>query len=162
MSLVYHGSKKKFKIAEPRLTRRASLIDGKLVVVYEGVSLHVTPYKWMALAYTGNKRKVYIKNGNKRVFSAGVPIKKKDKYFKNKIIEIHGKKDLEYSLNKIYGKGGYLYTFDAKHFKRVKGLGANEKISYDPQVPKQIEYIKDPVKAMKNLGVKFRFINENE
>ena len=40
-----------------------------------------------------------------------------------------------------------------------KGLGANELISYEEQIPKKIEFVKNPVREMKKLGVKFAFIN---
>lgn len=158
---VYHGSTRKFDIAKPSFTRRGHIDKGKYVLDYEGISLHVTPYKWIALAYTGY-RPSYKHKGIEYHFNFGVPVKYKDDTFKNKIVSIFGKKSLEYSLNKIYGKGGYLYTFSKNKFIWKKGLGLNELISYKEQKPKKIEFIKNPVKEMKKLGVQFEFIDETK
>jgi hypothetical protein len=35
----------------------------------------------------------------------------------------------------------------------------NELISYEEQKPNKIEFIKDPIKEMKRLGVKFVFVD---
>ena len=86
----------------------------------------------------------------------GVNLKKKPNH---KIIYIYGKRSLEYSLNKLYGNGGYLYLFDKKYFKRVKGIGINELISYTEQIPKKKIFLKNPVKEMEKIGVKFHFID---
>ena len=156
---VYHGSPHNFKVAKPFPASRVHIKNGKVILDYEGISLHATPYKWIALAYTGNKIP-YTHNHIEKKFIFGVPIKEKDYDFNRQIVEIHGKQSLEYSLKKLYGNGGYLYTFNENKFKWVKGLGVNEVISYDEQVPQKIEFIKDPVKEMKKLGVNFVFINE--
>jgi len=50
-------------------------------------------------------------------------------YQKNYKIWVYGKKNLEYTLDKLYGKGGYLYSFDAKDFETIKGLGTLEVVS---------------------------------
>ena len=157
---VYHGSLHNFKVAKPFYTRRSHIKNGKSIIDYEGISLHATPYKWMALAYTGN-RLPYTYNGIKKIFEFGVPIKQKNDDFERNIF-IYGKKSLEYSLKKLYGNGGYLYTFNENKFEWVNGLGINEVISYDDQVPQKIKFIKDPVKEMKKLGVNFVFINETK
>ena len=162
MSKVYHGSSIKFKVAKPTYTSRGHLKNGKVIQDYEGISLHSTPYKWIALAYTSKKLNCYIHNGKRQYFGMGAPVKHKDSEFKNKSVMIFGKRSLGYSLNKLYGKGGYLYTFDSSDFIWVKGLGANEVISYEEQVPKEIEFIKDPVKEMLRLGVKFVFVDETK
>ena len=156
---VYHGSSHNFKVAKPFHTTRGHIKNGKAILDYEGISLHATPYKWIGLAYTAN-RLPYIHNNIKKKFNFGVPVREKDHEFNRQNVEIHGKQSLEYSLKKLYGNGGYLYTFNENKFKWVKGLGVNEVISYDEQVPKKIEFIKDPVKEMKKLGVNFVFINE--
>lgn len=150
---VYHGSRLKFDIAKPSFTMRAKLIKGERHVAYEGISLHASPHKWIALSYTDN-RQWFIKNGKKEYFRVGVSL-----FNNNKKIYITGKRNLEYSLKKIYGNGGYLYTFDAKNFKHVKGLGPLEVLSYEEQKPNRIEFIKNPVKEMKKLGVNFIFID---
>lgn len=158
---VYHGSTHKFKIAKPTSTSRGHMKNKKIIIDYKGISLHATPYKWIALAYTGN-RLPYKHKGVKKIFNFGVPVKKKDYEFKRKIVGIYGKYSLEYSLNKLYGKGGYLYTFNQNKFKWVKGLGINEVISYKEQVPKKIKFVKNPVKEMKKLGVNFVFVDETK
>ena len=150
---VYHGSKHKFKIAKPSQTSRSSMKNGKRQINYDGVSLHATPYKWIALSYT-NSRPFFIKNGKKEYFNVGVSLLKN-----NKIVVIMGKRNLQYSLKKIYGSGGYLYKFNANKFKHVKGLGPLEVLSYKEEVPIKIEHVKNPVKEMKKLGVKFIFID---
>lgn len=151
MKYVYHGSHSKFDIAKPHSTTRSSIKNGKQVINYEGISLHATPHKWIALSYTKSKGISYIKNGERKYFNVGVSL-----YNNDKDIHIWGTKSLDYSLKKIYGDGGYLYTFNSKYFKHIKGLGSLEVLSYTTQTPNKIEFIKDPVKEMKNLGVKFK------
>jgi len=150
---VYHGSKYNFTIARPSYTTRGTIKNNKVSINYEGVSLHATPYKWIALSYIHN-RKSFISKGVKKKFSVGVSLFTNDKY-----ITIYGKKNLEYSLQKLYGNGGYLYKFDKKNFTSVKGLGPLEVISYTKQKPLQKIFIQDPVKEMKKLGVKFTFVD---
>ena len=155
---VYHGSYLNFDIAKPSRTGRWDWNEkGKLVRTYEGVSLHATPYKWIAMTYMRNKRAKFIHKGKKKSFRAGVPVGKKSEDFYNKEIDIYGKRSLEYSLEKIFGDGGYLYTFDAKHFKHIKGLGENEVASFEEQKPEKKQFIKNPVEMMKKEGVKFVF-----
>lgn len=146
---VYHGSEHHFEIAKPSWTRRVNI---NREVVYKGVSLHATPHKWIGLAYTAKKGAGYIHKGKKLRFNMGVSL-----HTNNMIVHISGKKSLEYSLDKLYGDGGYLYTFDANKFKHVKDLGELEVLSYNQEVPKKIEFIKNPVKEMEKLGVIFRF-----
>ena len=155
---VYHGSYLNFDIAKPSLTGRWDFNEkGKLVRTYKGVSLHATPYKFIAMAYMRNKRAKFIHKGKKKSFSVAVAVGKKSEDFYNKEIDIYGKRSLEYSLEKIFGEGGYLYTFDAKHFKHVKGLGENEVISLKELKPLKKQFVKDIVGMMKKEGVKFIF-----
>lgn len=155
---VYHGSYFDFDIAKPSYTRRANLSkEGNYVLKYEGVSLHATPYKWIALSYMKNKKSKFVDKGKVKNFSVAVPVAKKDKDFHSREITIYGKKSLEYSLKKIYGQGGYLYSFDTKDFKQVKGLGENEVASFKEQKPKKKQFIKNPVEMMKKEGVRFTF-----
>jgi hypothetical protein len=151
---VFHGSPSDFVIAKPSYTRRSKMIDGKLEIVFEGTTLHATPYKWIALYYLHNKMQnlEFINNGKKYYYSTGVSL-----FNNNKKVMIFGQKNLEYSLKKIYGKGGYLYIFEEKNFTTAKGLGNLEVISYEPQKPIKKIFIKNPVKEMKKLGVIFDF-----
>ncbi len=155
---VYHGSYLNFDIAKPSRTGRGYLNkEGEFVRTYEGISLHATPYKWIALSYMKNKKSKFVDKGKVKNFNVAVPVAKKDKDFHNKEITIYGKRSLGYSLEKIFGKGGYLYTFDAKHFKHVKGLGENEVISLKELKPLKKQFVKDIVEMMKKEGVKFTF-----
>lgn len=156
---VYHGSYSYFKVAEPSYTKRVHYEHGKLVTDFEGVTLHVTPDKWIALAYTANRRKTFMHKKKRCNFNFGVPVKQKDSGYHNKIITIFGKRSLQYSLNKLYGKGGYLYTFRDKDFKAEQGIGENELISYEKVTPTNIHFIKNIVKEMQNQHVNFRFID---
>ena len=155
---VYHGSYLNFDIAKPSRTGRGYLNkEGEFVRTYEGISLHATPYKWIALSYMGNKRAKFVHKGKNIHFRSGVPVAKKDEDFHNKVIFISGKRSLEYSLEKIFGEGGYLYTFDSKYFKHVKGLGENEVMSLKELKPLKKQFVKDIVGMMKKEGVKFIF-----
>ena len=155
---VYHGSYLNFDIAKPSRTGRGYLNKkGEFVRTYEGVSLHATPYKWIALSYMANKRAKFVHKGKNIRFKSGVTVAKKEEDFYNKEITICGKRSLEYSLEKIFGDGGYLYTFDAKHFKHVKGLGENEVMSLKELKPLKKQFVKDIVSMMKKEGVKFEF-----
>ena len=54
---VYHGSVHKFDIAKPSHTSRAHLSkSGKIIKDYEAISLHATPYKWIAMSYMADKK----------------------------------------------------------------------------------------------------------
>ena len=155
---VYHGSVHNFDIAKPSPTTRGHRTkSGKIIRDYEGISLHATPYKWIAMSYMADKKVSFTYKGEIYGYGKGVDVRTKNQGFYNKEVAIYGKKSLEYSLEKIYGKGGYLYTFDAKHFKHVKGLGENEVMSLEEQKPLKKQFIKDPVKMMKKEGVKFIF-----
>lgn len=146
--VVFHGSSKRFPVAKPSKTTRRR--NGK--VNYTGVSLHATKYEWIALAYTYVKKQRFVHKGNLKTFTMGVSL------FENtKTVSIIGKKSLEYSLKKLYGNGGYLYSFDSKNFKHVKGLGPLEVLSFEEQVPKKIKFVKNIVQEMKAMGVKFIF-----
>ena len=153
---VYHGSPSNFDIAKPSYTRRGQYIDGKFETAFEGTTLHATPHKWIALNYTHDKPRnlEFIHNSKKYHYSTGVSL-----FNNNKNILIIGQKTLEHSMKKLYGKGGYLYVFEAKDFTTAKGLGNLEVISYEPQKPIKKIFIKNPVKEMKKMGVKFVFMD---
>jgi hypothetical protein len=50
---IYHGSHESFDIAIPKLQRRKGKNpDGEgFITVFEDISFHATPYKWIALNY---------------------------------------------------------------------------------------------------------------
>ena len=63
-NFVFHGSKESFEIATPKKNIRSRLTkEGERETVFEGISFHATPYKWIALAYTYNRTIKEI-NGN--------------------------------------------------------------------------------------------------
>ena len=114
---VWHGSSKKFKITRPSPTKRSHQKNGLRIIDYEGTSLHVAKHRWIALAYT-NTRKFFKHKGKRHRFSTSVNL-----YKNRKIVFVHGKRSMKYSLERMFHNGVYLYTFDKKKFKSVKGLG---------------------------------------
>lgn len=154
MPLVFRGSDKKEEILEPKPNRRSKMINGKRTIIFNEKSIHATPHKYIALAYTYKKNNFFTYKGKTESYNMGISL-----YEKTKKVIVIGKKSLEHTLDKLYGKGGYLYTFDAKDFIKVKGLGPLEVVSLKTLKPNKIEYIKDPIEEMKKLGVIFEFIN---
>jgi hypothetical protein len=161
-SVVYHGSPVNVDVLKPSLTRRRHFINGKLDIAYEGISLHATPQKWIAISYLRNKNIKFIHKNKPMYFSVGVSLfNKSDKSTNKKKINIYGKRNLEYSLSKIF-TDGYLYSFPSSSFvgkETIKGLGDLEVVSFNEEIPKKKIFISDPVKTMRNMGVKFKFID---
>lgn len=151
---VYHGSKIKFDSdhAIPhRNIRTQSGEDGKDKVIFDEESFHATPHKWIALAYTYNKKPHAI-DGKVAHYGMGVSL-----YTNNKIVVILGFGSLKDSLQKLYEDGGYLYHFDKDEFIYKEGLGNLEVIVNKPTKPISVERIDNPVNEMKKLGVVFKF-----
>lgn len=158
---VYHGSTVNVDVVKPSLTKRTQIKNGKRVILYEGVSLHATKHKWIAMSYLRNKRVAFIHKGKPITFKVGVSLFNKSGKPKKRRIMIYGKRDLEYSLSKLF-TDGYLYTFSSKLFvgnETIKGLGDLEVVSYNEEIPKKKLFIPDPVKTMRNMGVEFIFID---
>jgi hypothetical protein len=158
---VFHGSKESFKTANPKRNLRSRINkSGEREVVFEGISFHATPYKWIALAYTYNRTQKEI-DGKSYIYTMGVDLYKHDKE-----LDIYGVGSLEESLEVLYGKGGYIYHFNKDKFIYTEGLGNLEVISQESIEPIEIEKIDDPIEEMKKLGVTFKFIDlslpENE
>ena len=151
MPAIYRGSDKKENVVIPKPNRRR---NQNKQIIFDAKSIHATLHKYIALAYTYTKKTNFIHKGKDMNYNVGISL-----YNKNYTVNIIGKKSLEYSLKKLYGKGGYLYTFDSKDFTTVKGLGTLEAVAFIPLKPKKIEFIKDPVHEMTKLGVKFNFID---
>jgi len=152
---VYHGSHELFETAIPKRQRRKSKsFNGKgWVTVFDEISFHTTPYKWIALNYICQCQNISYE-GKEYWHATGVSLKK----YKEKI-EVYGVESLEKSLEILYGKGGYLFTFDAKHFHHQEGLGELERISKKDMKPLSVERINDPVAELKKLGIAFKFID---
>ena len=152
---VYHGSHEFFDVVMPkRQIRKSKNPDGEgYTTVFDEISFHATPYRWIALAYT-NQQKTFEVGGIKYHYTMGVDLKKYSEE-----IEIYGYGSLEESLVQLYGDGGYLFKFMKEQFFYMKGLGALEVIVKDSIVPLSVERINDPVSELKKLGIKFTFID---
>ncbi len=147
MKVVYHGSPfLGLRTVEPKLNRR--IRNGQ--VIFEAHAFHATPLRWIALAYTATQF-------SNNAYTMGVDLY--GSYTKRRIA-IFGSTSLEESLVRLYGSGGYLYTFDASHFIRLPGLGDLEVITQDSVHPICSELILDPVKEMEREGVEFHFVRK--
>ncbi len=151
---VYHGSKDLFELAMPkRQIRKGYDKTGNLETIFEEVSFHATPYRWLALAYANTYPKIEL-NGKQLHYSIGV-----DLYKYTEEIEIYGFESLERSLEKIYGQGGYLYYFKKEDFHTTEGLGNLEMIATKPVQPVRTEKIENPADELRKLGISFKFID---
>lgn len=154
---VYHGSSEEFdsEYAIPRPNRRTRLNKetGEQEVIFDQESFHATPHKWIALAYTYKSVPLEI-DGQKTNYNMGVSL-----YENIKKIAVIGVISLEDSLEKLYGKGGYLYHFNKDKFLYKEGLGPLEVIIEEPTKPILVEKIDDPVSEMEKEGVTFTFID---
>ena len=148
---VYHGSYMKFSLAWPKRNIRVYTKDGKEVVRFDDYSFHATIVKWIGIAYTYDRSYNYY--GSPIGYKIGVNL-----YTDDKTLIIYGTGSLEKSLEKLYGKGGYLHVFNTKDFFHTEGLGTLEVITQKPVYPVDVAYIADPVLAMKQEGINFTFI----
>ena len=139
MDIVYHGSAEKLDIIEPRRNLRSR--NGE--VIWDAVSFHATPHRWIALAYTRSKDAPE---------TTGV-----DLYQMKPVVEVIGSTTLEEALESLYGQGGYLYHFDAKEFTHAEGLGNLEVFSEKSVSPVRVEPINNPVAELEKEGVAFVF-----
>lgn len=151
---VYHGSKELFESVIPKRQIRSQLQkDGTRKVIFDDISFHATPYKWIALAYMYDLKPFKI--GEKTThYNMGVSL-----YNNTEELEIFGSNSLEESLKEMYGAGGYLFVFEKDKFFHVEGLGDLEVITKESLTPYKVEKIKDPVAELKQLGIKFNFID---
>lgn len=152
---VYHGSHELFETAIPKRQRRKKLNPDpegeKWIIVFDDISFHATPYRWIALNYICQCQNVAYE-GKEYWHCTGVDLKKYDE-----VIEVYGVESLEKSLEVLFGQGGYVYTFDAKDFHYQEGLGINEVIAKSPVMPISVERIDDPVGELTKLGIPFIF-----
>lgn len=158
---VYHGSREFFESVIPKRQIRSRLQkDGTQKVIFDDISFHATPYKWIALAYTYDP-KIFEIDGKIAHYSMGVSL-----YNHTENLDIFGFNSLQESLQKMYGDGGYLFIFEKDKFFHTEGLGNLEVITKDNLIPYKVERIDDPVSELKKLGIKFNFIDlvlpENE
>ena len=151
---VYHGSPMQFETAVPKRQLRSRKDEhGTYKVTFDEISFHATPYKWIALAYTYTSKphKMRTKNAH---YNMGVSL-----YENEEELGIYGFGSLEESLEKLYGDGGYLFTFKKEDFFTMEGLGDLEVITKAELVPHKIERIDDPLAELKQLGITFSFID---
>ena len=122
---VFHGSPDSFDALKPSRTERWSA--GRLD--YEGVSAHASRALGVAISYMASKR--FHADG----YKTGVNLK--STHFDRRIAIIGPtESDLESSMKKLYGRGGYIYAFDATDFEFRKGLGVMEVATFKSLVPK--------------------------
>src|SRR5690606_14920293 len=114
----FHGSHELFENVIPKrqIRKGKDSETGEWVNVFDDISFHATPYKWIAIHYIAQNKNVMYK-GKEYWVSTAVSLKN----YKEEI-EIYGVGSLEKSLEILYGQGGYLYTFDAKDFFHQEGL----------------------------------------
>lgn len=158
---VYHGSRVLFENVIPKRQIRSRLEkDGSQRIIFDGISFHATPYKWIALAYTYNPKRYEI-DGKASHYNMGVSL-----YDYKEEITIFGFNSLEESLEKMYGDGGYLFIFKKEKFFHMEGLGDLEVITKDNLEFDRVERIDNPVSELKKLGISFEFVDlanpENE
>jgi hypothetical protein len=152
---VYHGSNKYKSIADPKVHRRLKKVHGKQKIIFNDISFHATPYKWIALAYTYTPA-TFIINRREAYYNIGVDL------YKNKNeIEIFGIESLEKSLKALYGNGGYLLSFKKESFYHCEGLGNLEHITQKEIVPISIDTISNPIYELQKRKIKFVFIDLN-
>lgn len=148
MSIVFHGSPlHQIEVVVPKQNRRTQMVDEKLVTVFDQLSFHASPFRWIALAY------LYRENA---LHHMGVNL-----YGEKAEVLITGPNTLEESLAFLYGNGGYLHLFDAKDFWWCEGLGSCEVITNKQVCPLEIKFIKDPISEMKEDGVQFLFTKKS-
>lgn len=147
MKYVYHGSEYMHTSSVP--TRNCRITNGN--VMFDKMSFHATPHKWIAVAYTYTPKE-YTVNGKKYHYNIGVNLKKysKDLY-------ICGTQSLEHSLKQLYGNGGYITKFRAENFYWQEGLGSEEVIIEKEINCEESEFIEDPVSFLNQNGIKFHF-----
>src|SRR3989344_1591383 len=160
---AYHGSKNFLgleTIVPKKHVRSRKDEQGNLKVIFDEISFHATPYRWIALAYTLD-RKHFKLDGEIVSYNMGV-----DLYDHEEELKIFGIESLEKSLEKLYGDGGYLFVFDKGKFFHTQGLGNLEIITKESLKPIRVERIDHPVSELKKLGISFKFIDlskpENE
>ncbi len=161
---VYHGSQDFFETVIPKRQIRTvpkpkknqnedENKDQNQEIIFDEISFHATAYKWIALAYTYNRKSFEI-NGKVFRYNMGVNL-----YDYTEEIEIHGFNSLEESLHQMYGDGGYIFIFKKEDFFYTKGLGNLEVITKDNIKPVSVERIDDPVAELKKLDIKFNFVD---
>ncbi len=151
---VFHGSHERFEIVEPkRNIRSRKEKDDTVNIIFDEVSFHATPYKWIALAYMYDPG-AYEFEGKLAQYNMGV-----DLYKNEELIEVYGFDSLEETLKKMYGNGGYLFIFEKEKFFHKDGLGNLEVITKDKLEPFRIEKIDDPIGELQKLGIKFKWLD---
>lgn len=148
--VVYHGSPERFEIAHPKKQIRER--NGE--VIFDEISFHTSHFRWIALAYTYSFEKVFPDQDESPYYNMGV-----DLYGSKKEVEIVGVGSLGESLKRLYGKGGYVLSFDDKDFSHKEGLGNLEVIATQAIHPLKIGRIEDPVEEMIREGVRFHFVD---
>ena len=147
MSIVFHGSPNhRIKKVLPGRHHRAEKVSGEHITIFDQPSFHASPHRWIALAYLYHEVRGY---------SMGV-----DLYGSEIQVTVIGPTDPEDSLQRLYGKGGYLHSFSDSDFWWCEGLGNREVITDKEICPLVVMFIKDPVAEMRAEGVEFIFYKD--
>jgi hypothetical protein len=142
-NIVYHGSADLIDAIQPRRNVRMSADGG---TIWDRVSFHATPHRWIALAYTRAKNVPE---------TTGV-----DLYELKPTVDVYGRTTLDAALASLYGRGGYLHEFNAEDFAHEEGLGLLEVFSPNTIRPIRVTRIDDPVAEMRKEGIEFNFIKK--
>jgi len=128
-AFVFHGSSEYFDVALPQRHKRVKKdAQGEPRIIFDQVSFHATPYRWVAIAYTYSPKR--ISKDKDAYFNMGV-----DLYKHTPQLDIYGIGSLEESLQVLYGKGGYVSKFKREDFLHTEGLGHLELITTTPLKP---------------------------
>lgn len=64
------------------------------------------------------------------------------------------------AFNKVYGKGGYVYSLSSKNFKQHNAIAGYEYYSKNIERVLDTVYIADPIRELLRMGVQLNFYNE--
>lgn len=152
---VFHGTNEYKRISDPKTHRRSRGKGDQKEIIFEGVSFHATPHKWIAIAYTYTPA-IFKINNREAYYNIGI-----DLYNGKEEVEIYGINSLEESLKALYRKGGYVLRFHKQDFYHSRGLGNLELITHKMIEPVSLDFIFDPISELNKRKINFKFIDLN-
>ena len=140
---VFHGSPRLIDgLLLPHKTTRTNT-DG--MVIYEGTSLHVTPWLYVALNYMTTATQTCNTSVNLLQAENTIVINCMD-----------GKQMAPAALQLLFARGGYIYVLPSESFSTANGLGMLEMISRKPVQP--VHYLRlsknDAIALFRLLGTR--------
>ena len=150
---VFHGSPEFFEIAQPSRHIRSRQQDGSELIVFDEISYHATPYRWIASAYMCGRKGCQI-DDKSVLYNMGVSL-----YNREPKVTIYGFESLEARLKTLYGDGGWLYYFRKEDFFHKKGLGNHEVMTNVAMPPWCTERIDNPLTELRAAEVEFEFVD---